>query len=127
MTHLASRNRHGARGGAAQSRKLCNNKRRIRQYVALQAQQGYGLGRSSSSVHAGRYSSRENAMSEGINHPRRRFLGTAAITVGAASGAAGAFGLFPEGRAEAGEARAIRPFRVHFPAPPLLPLPPPRA
>jgi len=54
-------------------------------------------------------------MSEGINHPRRRFLGTAAMTIGAASGAAGAFGLFPEHPAEAGEGREIRPFGVNFP------------
>ncbi len=54
-------------------------------------------------------------MSEGINHPRRRFLGTAAMTIGAASGAAGAFGLFPERPAEAGEGREIRPFGVNFP------------
>ena len=54
-------------------------------------------------------------MSEEISHPRRRFLGTAAMTIGAASGAAGAFGLFPERPAEAGEGREIRPFRVNFP------------
>ena len=54
-------------------------------------------------------------MSEDINHPRRRFLGTAAMTIGAASGAAGAFGLFPEHPAEAGEGREIRPFGVNFP------------
>jgi len=54
-------------------------------------------------------------MSEDINHPRRRFLGTAAMTIGAASGAAGAFGLFPERPAEAGEGREIRPFGVNFP------------
>ena len=54
-------------------------------------------------------------MSEGINHPRRRFLGTAAMTIGAASGAAGAFGLFPERPAKAGEGREIRPIGVNFP------------
>jgi pimeloyl-ACP methyl ester carboxylesterase len=54
-------------------------------------------------------------MPDDINHPRRRFLGTAAMTIGAASGAAGAFGLFPERPAEAGEGREIRPFRVNFP------------
>ena len=54
-------------------------------------------------------------MSDDVNHPRRRFLGTAAMTIGAASGAAGAFGLFPERPAEAGEGREIRPFRVNFP------------
>ena len=54
-------------------------------------------------------------MSEDINHPRRRFLGTAAMTIGAASGAAGAFGLFPERPAKAGEGREIRPFGVNFP------------
>src|ERR1700716_2591017 len=54
-------------------------------------------------------------MSDDINHPRRRFLGTAAMTIGAASGAAGAFGLVPERPAEAGEGREIRPFRVNFP------------
>jgi pimeloyl-ACP methyl ester carboxylesterase len=54
-------------------------------------------------------------MSDDINHPRRRFLGTAAMTIGAASGAAGAFGLFPERPAEAGEGREIRPFGVNFP------------
>ena len=54
-------------------------------------------------------------MSEEISHPRRRFLGTAAMTIGAASGAAGAFGLFPERPAEAGEGREIRPFHVNFP------------
>src|SRR4030081_2968706 len=54
-------------------------------------------------------------MSEEISHPRRRFLGTAAMTIGAASGGAGAFGLFPERPAEAGEGREIRPFRVNFP------------
>jgi pimeloyl-ACP methyl ester carboxylesterase len=53
-------------------------------------------------------------MSDDINHPRRRFLGTAAMTIGAASGAAGAFGLVPERPAEAGEGREIRPFRVNF-------------
>ena len=54
-------------------------------------------------------------MSDDVNHPRRRFLGTAAMTIGAASGAAGAFGLFPERPAEAGEGREIRPFHVNFP------------
>src|SRR3982075_3899894 len=54
-------------------------------------------------------------MSDDINHPRRRFLGTAAMTIGAASGAAGAFGLVTERPAEAGEGREIRPFRVNFP------------
>src|ERR1700716_1515802 len=54
-------------------------------------------------------------MSEEISHPRRRFLGTAAMTLGAAAGAAGAFGLFPERPAEAGEGCEIRPFRVNFP------------
>src|SRR4030088_2113727 len=55
-------------------------------------------------------------MSEEISHPRRRFLGTAAMTIGAASGAAGAFGLAPARPADEGEGRELRPSRVSFPA-----------
>jgi pimeloyl-ACP methyl ester carboxylesterase len=54
-------------------------------------------------------------MSDDINHPRRRFLGTAAMTIGAAAGAAGALGLFVERPAEAGEGREIHPVGVDFP------------
>src|SRR4030088_2749067 len=54
-------------------------------------------------------------MSEEISHPRRRFLGTAAMTIGAASGAAGAFGLAPARPADEGEGRELRPSRVSFP------------
>jgi hypothetical protein len=45
------------------------------------------------------------------NPDRRRFLGTAALTVSAA----GAFGLFPAHFAAAADGNAIRPFRVHVP------------
>jgi pimeloyl-ACP methyl ester carboxylesterase len=54
-------------------------------------------------------------MSEDIDQGRRRFLGTAAVTIGATSAAAGAFGLFPAQPAGAAEDAAIRPFRVNFP------------
>src|SRR3979411_1918458 len=54
-------------------------------------------------------------MSDEISQHSRRLLGTAAMTIGAASGAAGAFGLFPERPAEAGEGREIRSFHVNFP------------
>jgi aspartate/methionine/tyrosine aminotransferase len=40
-------------------------------------------------------------MSEDIDEGRRRFLGTAAVTIGATSAAAGAFSLLPQPPAEA--------------------------
>ncbi|MGA7328521.1 MAG: epoxide hydrolase family protein [Rhodomicrobium sp.] len=61
----------------------------------------------------------EKAMSEAINHPRRRFLGTAAMSIAAASGGAS---LLPIDLAAAGSLdemsdkdTAIRPFRVNVP------------
>jgi pimeloyl-ACP methyl ester carboxylesterase len=54
-------------------------------------------------------------MSEDIDQGRRRFLGTAAVTIGATSAAAGAFGLVPAQPAGAAGEAVIRPFRVDFP------------
>ena len=50
-------------------------------------------------------------MSEEINDDRRRFLGTAAMTIAAA----GAVSLLPEHLAAATDGNAIRPFHVNFP------------
>jgi hypothetical protein len=51
--------------------------------------------------HARRHASQEKPMSEDIDEGRRRFLGTAAVTIGATSAAAGAFSLLPQPPAEA--------------------------
>jgi pimeloyl-ACP methyl ester carboxylesterase len=55
---------------------------------------------------------------EAINHDRRRLLGTAAMTLGAAS----ALSLLPAPLAAAVDGTAIRPFRVNIPEPAIVDL-----
>jgi pimeloyl-ACP methyl ester carboxylesterase len=54
---------------------------------------------------------RTTEVSEGVNHDRRRFVGTAALSVAAA----GVASLLPEATRAATEDKAIRPFRIGVP------------
>jgi hypothetical protein len=64
------------------------------QHTATTSQKGWQ--RASVTTHASRLSSKESAMSEEIDHPRRRFSGTAAMAIDATSAVADAFNLFPQ-------------------------------
>jgi pimeloyl-ACP methyl ester carboxylesterase len=57
------------------------------------------------------FAMRTTEVSEGVNHDRRRFVGTAAMSVAAA----GVASLLPEAARAATEDKAIRPFRINVP------------
>jgi hypothetical protein len=69
------------------------------QHTATANQKGWQL--ASVTTHASHLSSKESAMSEEIDHPGRRFSGTAAMAIGANSAVADAFNLLPQPPADA--------------------------